>query len=223
MKECKICGAKFETGKQLGGHIGSKHGKGKGIECEICHRQIKSSGYKKHLLGHKKDGNCLFCGKSVRAKRFCNHSCCASFHNRGNRRHGNPVNSDKKCFNCGITIPLSSKKYCSHDCDNKFKYKNNIERWLRGELKGHNDGKNNSIKDFVRKWLYERANNKCEKCGWAEINKFTGKKPLSVHHKDGNAENTVPVNIELICPNCHSLTETYGALNKGNGRKNRRI
>ena len=29
-------------------------------------------------------------------------------------------------------------------------------------------------------------------------------------------------NLEVLCPNCHSLTETYGSLNK-NGRKERRI
>lgn len=28
-------------------------------------------------------------------------------------------------------------------------------------------------------------------------------------------------NLILLCPNCHSLTPTYKALNKGNGRHNR--
>jgi 5-methylcytosine-specific restriction endonuclease McrA len=30
-------------------------------------------------------------------------------------------------------------------------------------------------------------------------------------------------NLNLLCPNCHSLTPTYGSLNKGNGRLKRRI
>ena len=29
-------------------------------------------------------------------------------------------------------------------------------------------------------------------------------------------------NLELLCPNCHSLTKTYKALNLGNGRHTRR-
>jgi hypothetical protein len=30
-------------------------------------------------------------------------------------------------------------------------------------------------------------------------------------------------NLILLCPNCHSLTSTFGSLNIGNGRKYRRI
>ena len=30
-------------------------------------------------------------------------------------------------------------------------------------------------------------------------------------------------NLKILCPNCHSLTPTFGALNKGNGRELRRI
>ena len=35
-----------------------------------------------------------------------------------------------------------------------------------------------------------------------------------VHHKDGNRFNHSLSNIELLCPNCHSLTQTYRARNK---------
>ena len=41
-------------------------------------------------------------------------------------------------------------------------------------------------------------------------NNFTNKVPLQVNQIDGNALNHRPENLELICPNCHSLTETYG-------------
>jgi hypothetical protein len=43
-----------------------------------------------------------------------------------------------------------------------------------------------------------------------------------LEHKDGNSENHNLNNLELLCPNHHSLTPTYGALNKGNGRTKRR-
>ena len=42
--------------------------------------------------------------------------------------------------------------------------------------------------------------------------------PLTINHKDGDWRNSVEDNLEVLCPNCHSLTPTYGALNMGNGR-----
>ena len=55
------------------------------------------------------------------------------------------------------------------------------------------------------------------------MNQFTKKIPLEIHHKDGNYLNNNEDNLELLCPNCHSLTNTYKAANKGNGREDRRI
>ena len=46
-----------------------------------------------------------------------------------------------------------------------------------------------------------------------------GKKPFYYYHKDGNFKNTTPENTGLICYNCHSLTPTFGSLNKGKGRR----
>jgi hypothetical protein len=42
-----------------------------------------------------------------------------------------------------------------------------------------------------------------------------GNVPVEVEHKDGNHKNNSPDNIILLCPNCHSLTPTYKALNIG--------
>ena len=47
---------------------------------------------------------------------------------------------------------------------------------------------------------------------------MTNKCPLQIHHIDGNYKNNSEENLELLCPNCHSLTHNYGTLNKGNGR-----
>lgn len=71
----------------------------------------------------------------------------------------------------------------------------------------------------IAKHLADIRGYACCECGISEWNK----KPLTlqVNHRDGNASNNDPKNLELICPNCHSQTETYGAKNKGNGRKAR--
>lgn len=52
----------------------------------------------------------------------------------------------------------------------------------------------------------------CDECG---LSKWKGKK-LSLHldHIDGNAWNHELSNLRFLCPNCHSLTETYTGKNK---------
>jgi hypothetical protein len=40
--------------------------------------------------------------------------------------------------------------------------------------------------------------------------------PLEIHHKDNDYRNNNEENLELLCPNCHALTEGYkGANSKG--------
>ncbi|MEN9582255.1 MAG: hypothetical protein RL641_209 [Candidatus Parcubacteria bacterium] len=42
-------------------------------------------------------------------------------------------------------------------------------------------------------------------------------------HIDGNWRNNIEENLRLLCPNCDSLTPTFSAFNRGNGRKNRAL
>ncbi len=44
-----------------------------------------------------------------------------------------------------------------------------------------------------------------------------------MNHIDGNSENNKEKNLELLCPNCHSLTPNFKGLNKGNGRHSRML
>ena len=57
-------------------------------------------------------------------------------------------------------------------------------------------------------------NYKCQKCGWSERNPVTKRIPLEIHHVDGNYRNCKEDNLEVLCPNCHSLTPNFGSLNK---------
>ena len=41
--------------------------------------------------------------------------------------------------------------------------------------------------------------------------------PTELHHKDGDSTNNELTNLELLCPNCHALTENYRGKNIGNG------
>lgn len=52
-------------------------------------------------------------------------------------------------------------------------------------------------------------------CGGCGISEWVGKK-LSLHldHIDGDAWNHELSNLRFLCPNCHSLTDTYTGKNK---------
>lgn len=53
---------------------------------------------------------------------------------------------------------------------------------------------------------------KCENCGLVD---WLGDKiPLELHHIDGNRFNNQLSNLQIVCPNCHSMTDNYS------GRKN---
>ncbi len=48
---------------------------------------------------------------------------------------------------------------------------------------------------------------KCNRCG---LNSWLDQKlTLELEHKDGNSQNNDRENLECLCPNCHSLTETW--------------
>ena len=56
---------------------------------------------------------------------------------------------------------------------------------------------------------------------WSKTNPYTGNIPLEIDHIDGNYKNNNEDNLILLCPNCHSLTETYKGANLNHGRNNR--
>ena len=58
---------------------------------------------------------------------------------------------------------------------------------------------------------------RCENCNredWEGV-----KIPLELHHVDGNTLNNDICNIQLLCPNCHALTDTYRGKNKKRVKK----
>jgi hypothetical protein len=108
--------------------------------------------------------------------------------------------------------------YCSQKCQKEFEQKEYISRWKQGLEDGLKGEYGISLR--IRKYLLDKTNCKCELCGWGERNPFTDTFPLEIHHKDGNYTNNKEENLQVLCPNCHSLTETYKSHNK-DGRKGR--
>jgi Zn finger protein HypA/HybF involved in hydrogenase expression len=94
-----------------------------------------------------------------------------------------------------------------------------IRKWLDGRWDG--SYATGSLSAMVRNYLLEDANYRCKKCGWGEVHVITGVSPLTINHINGNPSDHSYKNLEVLCPNCHSLTENYGGLNKGEGRASR--
>lgn len=58
---------------------------------------------------------------------------------------------------------------------------------------------------------------KCENCGLEE---WQGSLiPLEVHHIDGDELNSDLTNLQILCPNCHALTDNYKGKNINSGIK----
>lgn len=120
----------------------------------------------------------------------------------------------KYCKNCGQALLVRQKNntFCSVECSKEYASKTTIQAWLNGEVSGARA--NGQISSTIRKYLIEQAGNKCELCGWNKINPTTGLVPLEIHHKDGNYLNNTRDNLQVLCPNCHSLTPNFKALNR---------
>ena len=122
------------------------------------------------------------------------------------------------CVLCKKELRISSAKYCSSKCRVDFQYNAYIDRWKKGIEGGHRGRFKDQISNHLRRYMGEKFDHKCVKCGWGETNIYTNKIPLQVDHLDGDHLNNSEDNLQLLCPNCHSLTATYGGANKGNGR-----
>ncbi len=133
----------------------------------------------------------------------------------------NPKIQRTPCLECGKEPACASYKYCSNACQFKFQHRKYIEDWKAGKQKGLQ--RLGVVSIHVKRYLREKYDNKCCICGWAQINPKTKIIPLVADHIDGNWRNNIESNLRLICPNCDSLSPTYAALNKGNGRKDRPI
>lgn len=113
----------------------------------------------------------------------------------------------------------TKRQYCSSICRGKHQSWIIVQAWKNGNDIGYKKGYR--LKRAVRLYILEKYNHKCSKCGWNEINSASGTSPIEVDHIDGNCSNCKEENLIVLCPNCHALTPTYKALNKGNGIRNR--
>ena len=80
-----------------------------------------------------------------------------------------------------------------------------IENYLKYNFKIGTDCLKHKL---FRSNIFER---KCYGCGLTQW--LNNPIPLELHHIDGNRLNNLLVNLTILCPNCHSLTENFRGKN----------
>ncbi len=151
---------------------------------KYCSRKCKD----KHCTIRIK-ANCKICDKefehiSARCNKakYCSRKC----YHKGQLKNGTVT---FECHHCdkefkGSPSHIGKRKYCSIQCTKKENHKTFKPNYTT-----------------VRKAMLARGLiSKCERCGYEEQPLILG-----VHHKDRNRHNNEMSNLEILCPNCHSL------------------
>lgn len=123
----------------------------------------------------------------------------------------NGLTSQCKFCNKQINYQPSQKtgRFCSNKCQQLANYRDKtVPKIEAGECR---------VASTLKRYLSEKREYKCEICNIHEWQK----QALALHldHIDGNSDNNLPLNLRLLCPNCHSQTETFCGGNTKNSKR----
>lgn len=206
MLKCGICGKEFLpiSYKQYDNLTKKARKYGRKFYCsDEC--RLLSKGTKKC--------KCETCGKEYyvskydyehRKHHFCSKQCWLDYRKEHIENNYSKESICKFCGNKFITSKGSSSKYCSSECQH-----NDIIKNIDNKIENNISVSQRSLKNYLLRHYHKCMNPKC-KWNW---NNEEENPILELHHIDGDASNTVLSNCILLCPNCHSLTDTYK--NKG--------
>ena len=158
---------------------------------------------------------CIQCGTDTNNNKFCGHSCRATHINKKRKKQSTI------CLNCSnaiIAYNSSKRKFCNSKCCGEYKTKQQQEKIKDDLSKGINITEGSFV--TLRRVLLNQSDNKCSICGQRDE---WNDKPLSLHidHIDGNCMNNIQSNLRVLCPHCHSQTDTYGNKNTRNKNSSR--
>lgn len=169
--------------------------------------------------------NCENCNEehdgSYGSGRFCCQKCSRSFSTKEKRLEINKKVSKK--------LKGVSKEGVFYNRNNSKEVK---QKRVEGLRKFHKQ-KKEKIKEttLFQNWskkmkvdhVFEEIGNKCEKCGYQYTNEKTGKGPFEIHHIDGNNNNWVRKNLQVLCLNCHWKTPNWRFRGKTHTEETKRI
>lgn len=159
---------------------------------------------------------CEYCNKEHDGKfatgRFCNRKCSNGFSTKNKRQDINKKVSEKlkgKKSNGWKYVSVESKRIGGiNSCKKRKERISNLSFELTSQAER-------------KRRVLKQQDNKCNICRMKEW--IMSPLLLQLHHKDGNKYNNKRINLEYLCPNCHSITENYGFKNKKHSNKSKKI
>lgn len=197
------------------------------LRCATTHQaQVRSQ----QMQAPQKE--CLSCGKifeygrysgtsRTSQSKFCDRGCAASYNNRIVPKRKKSDIKLPRCRGCNNAVKRMQSTYCSSQCNSTHKKELRIAKWLGGDSSVATDAW--GLSKWAREYLLAEANYTCSVCRWDERHPVDNLPTVQPDHIDGNAMNNVKSNLQVLCPNHHSVTPFHGARNRGNGREARRI
>lgn len=119
------------------------------------------------------------------------------------------------CTRCGKPLHRQNTSGLCQQCAIKTRQEAKISRWLESGDTGM--GVDTTIRGVIRNYILESQKHCCAICGIPD--EWNGKKlNFVLDHINGNAADSSPANVRLICPNCDSQLDTYKSKNKNSAR-----
>lgn len=113
-------------------------------------------------------------------------------------------NPNKKCKQCGSST--NNPKYCC------FEYS------VLASIPKEYENKNFRTRKEI---LWNEQGKRCNKCGFDLYNWKDG--PYEIHHIDGNRNNKKRENEELVCCNCHFMTDNYRFKGRNHTKESKKL
>ena len=159
---------------------------------------------------------CEQCGKEHDGTFGSGRFCCRSCSNKYVALHQSPEAKARKVAKGAKNLSLRKSNHVFTEEDRlrgieprKEVMKSRRYEWLQRVLSNEQPAWGGSYQRFRERLIeFGYKEHKCESCG---LSTWLGKPiPLAVHHIDRDSPDNSLSNIQLLCFNCHALTDNYG-------------
>lgn len=158
------------------------------------------------------------CNQDARFKMTNGKNCCESLYNKCpeiRKKNSEKVKEAHKRDPKKFTKHMKKGHMCGWKNggynNSGYKYKYSIEEiFIKESSHPTTDIKNRLIEEKILSY-------QCSKC---KISEWVGKEiSLELHHKNGDRYDNRIINLEFLCPNCHSQTKHFRGRNINSGKK----